>query len=118
LQRSSSVERYNHFLCQERSAAFEALPSAVKNIWPRTGGPEGEVDQLCLSYRSMLAEQAFVAIYAHVSKLELEAPAGVRGPLADNAECPQRKVLGAWRCIARDKECPRCGGRGWTKSKT
>jgi len=37
---------------------------------PWAGGPEGEVDQLRLSYRSMLAEQAFVVIYAHVSKLE------------------------------------------------
>jgi len=66
---------------------------------PWAGGPEGEVDQLRLSYRSMLAEQAFVVIYAHVPKLELDAPAGVRGPLADNAECRQCKGLDAWRCI-------------------
>src|SRR5262249_61029836 len=37
---------------------------------PWTGGRGGEVDQLRLSYHSMLAEQAFVVIYAHVSKLE------------------------------------------------
>ena len=79
-----------HLLCREGSAAFEALPSENKHMGPWTGR-EGEVDGLRLSYRSMLAEQAFVVIYAHVSKLELEAPAGLRGPLAENAECPQCK---------------------------
>jgi hypothetical protein len=42
----------------------------------------------------MLTEQGFAIIYRHGSKLELEVPAGARGPLADNAERPQCKGVG------------------------
>jgi DnaJ-class molecular chaperone len=72
----------------------------------------------------MLAEQAFVVIYAHVSKLELETPAGAsagfRGVIAENTECPQCQASGRVPMYhgLRDKECPRCRGRGWIKSKS
>src|SRR5262249_24550153 len=59
----------------------------------------------------MLAEQAFVVIYAHVSKLELKAPAGASFPLAENNRVSA--VQGYWARAdgLRDKDCPRCGGR-------
>ena len=51
-----------HLLCREGGEAFAALPSVVRNMG----------DRLRLPCRAILEEQAFVVIYGHVSKLELE----------------------------------------------
>jgi DnaJ-class molecular chaperone len=66
----------------------------------------------------MLAEQGFVVIYEHVSKLQLETVAGAHALHPANTECPQCKGTGRvpMHHGLRDKECPRCGGRGWVKS--
>jgi len=69
----SNKDKSLHLLCREGSEAFEALPSVVRNMGPWTGSRDGEVDRLRLPYRAILGEQAFVVIFAHVSKLELEA---------------------------------------------
>ena len=61
-----------HLLCREGGEAFEALPTVVRNMGPWTGSRDGEVDRLRLPCRPILEEQAFVVIYGHVSKLELE----------------------------------------------
>jgi len=63
---------------------------------PWTGGRDGEVHRLRLSYRSILGEQAFVAIYAHVSKLELETSASVRGPATDRFAIRWTHVTRKW----------------------
>jgi hypothetical protein len=85
-------------------------------LGPWTGGAEGEIDRLRLAYRVMLSEQSFAVIYQHVSKLELEA-SGVR--VQPNAECSGCKGKGRvpMHHGLRDKECPRCGGRGWIKER-
>ena len=59
-----------------------------------------------------------MVIYEHVSKLQLEASAGVHALHPANTECPQCKGSGRvpMHHGLRDKECPRCGGRGWIKS--
>jgi hypothetical protein len=56
-----------------------------------------------------------VVIYQHVSKLELEASAE---RAQANAECPTCKGQGRVMMHRgfRDKEFPRCGGRGWVKA--
>src|SRR4029453_7717076 len=115
----SNKDKNLHLLCGEGAEAFEALPSVVRNMGPWTGGRDGEVDRLRLPYRSILGEQAFVVIYAHVSKVELETPPGVRGVVADNAECPQCQGSGRVPMYhgLRDKDCSRCGARGWIRSK-
>jgi len=107
-----------HLLCGEGSGAFNALPAAIRHLGPWTGGGEGDVNQLRLPYRSMLAEQGFVVLYEHVSKLQLEASAGVHALHPANTECPQCKGTGRvpMHHGLRDKERPRCGGRGWVKS--
>ena len=74
-----------HLLCREGGEAFEALPTVVRNMGPWTRSRDGEVDRLRLPYRSILGEQAFVVIYARVSKLELDTHAGVLGVVAENA---------------------------------
>jgi hypothetical protein len=66
----SRKDTHLHLLCAEDDAAFDALPNAIRNLGPWTGGAEGEVDRLPLAYRLMLTEQGFVVIYAHVPKLE------------------------------------------------
>jgi len=83
-------------------------------LW--TGGPEGNISRLRLPYRSMLAEQGFAVIYAHV--LELETVASARALRAENTECPQCRGSGRvpMHHGLRDKACPRCGGRGWVKA--
>jgi hypothetical protein len=104
-----------HLLCAEGSVAFESLPIAIQGLGPWQGSKEGEVRTLRLPHRVMLAEQGFAVIYQHVSKLELEAP-GMRAQA--NAECPTCK--GTARMMMhhglKDKECPRCAGRGWIKA--
>src|SRR5262252_5896308 len=94
----SRKDTHLHLMCAEGAEAFEALPVAIRNLGPWTGGPEAEVERLRLPYRAMLGEQGFVVIHAHVSKLELETPAsalaGVRGVIAENNECPQCQASG------------------------
>ena len=68
----SNKDKELHLLCAEGVDAFEALPTAIRNLGPWTGSKEGEVDRLRLPYRSMLTEQGFTIVYAH--KLNLEAP--------------------------------------------
>ena len=104
-----------HVLCVEGSQAFESLPVAIRNLGPWTGGPEGEVDRLRLPYRALLGEQGFAIIYQHVSKLDLETTS-LRAPTA-NIECPMCKGSGHLPMHGglRQKDCPRCGGKGWIK---
>ena len=78
----SRKDTHLHLMCAEGSEGFEALPVAIRNLGPWTGGPEGDVERLRLPYRAMLGEQGFVVIHAHVSKLDLEMPAGASvGPM-------------------------------------
>jgi len=62
----------------------------------------------------MLTEQGFAVIYAPVAQLQLEAVAGVHALHPANTKCPQCKGTGRvpMHHGLRDKECPRCGGRG------
>ena len=112
----SNTDKSLHLLCAEGSEAFEALPVAIRNLGPWTGSKEGELDRLRLPYRVMLGEQGFAIIYAHVSRLDLETNDVRAQP---NAQCPQCKGGGRvpMHHGLRDKECPRCGGRGWIKAK-
>jgi hypothetical protein len=82
---------------------------------PWHGSKEGEIDRLRLPYRVMLGEQGFAIVYAHVSRLQLEA-ANVR--VTENTKCPARKGDGhvPMHGGLRDKDCPRCGGKGWIKA--
>jgi hypothetical protein len=66
----------------------------------------------------MLAEQAFVVIYAPVAQLQLETVAGTHALHPANTECPQckGKARVPMQHGLRDKECPRYGGRGWIRS--
>jgi len=72
----SNKDKELHLLCAEGAEAFEALPTAIRNLGPWTGSKEGEVDRLRLPYRTMLTEHGFTIVYAHISKLNLEAPCG------------------------------------------
>ena len=55
---------------REGAEALSALPVAIRHLGrPWTGGAEGDVNRLRLPYRLMLAEQGFVVIYEHASKL-------------------------------------------------
>jgi len=69
----SNKDKELHLLCAEGVDAFEALPTAIRNLGPWTGSKEGEVDRLRLPFRAMLTEQGFTIVYAHISKLNLEA---------------------------------------------
>jgi hypothetical protein len=94
------------------------LPVAIRNLGPWQGSKEGEIGALRLPYRVMLSEQGFAIIYQHVSKLDLETTS-LRAPTA-NIECPMCK--GSARVPMhgglRQKECPRCGGKGLIKATT
>ena len=107
-----------HLLCGEGSGAFNALPAAIRHLGPWTGGAEGQISRLRLPYRVTLAEQGFVVIYEHVSKLQLEASGGTHALHPANTDCPQCEGKGRvpMHHGLRDKECPRCGGRGWIKA--
>jgi hypothetical protein len=72
----SNKDKELHLLCAEGVDARETLPTAIRNLGPWTGSKEGEADRLGVPYRSMLAEQGFTIVYAHISKLNLEAPTG------------------------------------------
>ena len=98
----SNKDKELHLLCAEGVDAFEALPTAIRNLGPWTGSKEGEVHQLRLPYRSMLTEHGFTIVYAHVSKLNLEAPTGPP-VLRGQAECPDCKWRGgSARWIAKE----------------
>ena len=120
----SNKDKSIHLLCGEGAEAFEALPTAIRNLGPWTGGPEGEINRLRLHYRAMLAEHAFVVICAPLAQLQLEAVASVHVLHPATTECPECKGKkrvpmhhGLRDEDLRDKECPRCGGRGWVKAK-
>jgi hypothetical protein len=68
----SNKDKELHLLCAEGAKAFEALPTAIRNLGPWTGSEEGEVGHLRLPLRSLLIDQGFVIVYAHVSKLNIE----------------------------------------------
>ena len=103
----SNKDKELHLLCAEGVDAFEALPTAIRNLGPWTGSKEGEVDRLRLPYRTMLTEQGFMIVYAHI--INLEAPTGPP-VLRGQSECPDCKGSGE----VDQKTCWRCAGRGWT----
>jgi hypothetical protein len=73
-----------HLLCLDEH--FESLPVSIRGLGPWQGSKEGEMAALRLPLRLLLAEQAFVIVYAHISKLELEARQ-VQSAV-DNRPCP------------------------------
>jgi hypothetical protein len=105
-------------LCAEGAEAFEALAVAIRNLGPWTGGGEGDIDRLRLSYRVMLGEQGFAIIYAHVPQLQLEA-VSLHGLYPANTGCSTCKGSGTvpQHGGLRQKTCPRCNGRGWIKAR-
>jgi hypothetical protein len=113
----SNKDKELHLLCGAGPAALNALPTAIRHLGPWTGAQEGEIDKLRLQYRLVLAEQSFLIIYAHVTKLQLEA-ATVHALHPVNTECPECKGSGLvdQHGGLRQKSCPRCGGRGWVKA--
>jgi hypothetical protein len=113
----SNKDKELHLLCAEGDEAFNALPNAIRHLGPWTGSKEGDIERLRLPYRLLLGEQAFVVIYVHASKLELES-SRARALHPANTESPQCKGTGRvpMHHGLRDKECPRCGGRGWVKA--
>src|SRR6476646_5620289 len=70
----SNTDKSVHLVCREGTDAFEALPAAIRHLGPWTGSKEGEVAKLRLAYRMLIEEQGFALVYAHVNKLQLEAP--------------------------------------------
>jgi hypothetical protein len=90
----SNKDKQLHLLCAEGAEAFEALPVAIKNLGPWTGSKEGEVGHLRLALRSLLIDQGFVIVHAHVSKLNLENPIGTHGLHPANTECPDCRGTG------------------------
>jgi hypothetical protein len=102
-----------HVICGEGSEAFEALPVRIRNLGPWTGSKEGETKDLRLPYRLLIAEQGFVVVHCHVSKLTLEAREERR--IVENRSCPDCNGSGhvAMHGGLRQKDCWRCRGRGW-----
>jgi hypothetical protein len=113
----SNRDKELHLLCGEGSETFEALPAAIRNLGPWTGSKEGEVARRRLPYRTLLSEQGFMIVYAHVSRLNLEAPNGPHA-LREQTECPDCKGTGDvdQHGGLRKKTCWRCAGRGWVKA--
>ena len=113
----SNKDKELHLLCAEGAGAFNALPTAIRHLGPWTGSKEGEVGSLRPAYRVKLAEQGFAVIYQHVSKIELEH---ARPQVQMMAECPtcKGKARVPMHHGLRDKDCPRCGGRGWVRTTT
>jgi hypothetical protein len=105
-----------HVICGDGSEAFEALPVRIRNLGPWAGGKEGEIQHLRLPYRILLAEQGFVVIHAHVSKLTLEAH---QVKAAENRTCPHCDGSGhvPMHGGLRQKDCPRCRGGGWVPKR-
>ena len=114
----SNKDKQLHLLCAEGSEVFEALPVAIKNLGPWTGSKEGEVGHLRLALRSLLVDQGFVIVHAHVSKLNLENPIGTHGLHPANMECPDCKGSGQvdQHGGLGQKSCWRCAGCGWIKA--
>jgi hypothetical protein len=108
-----------HLICREGAEAFEALPAAIRNLGPWTGSKEGEVDRLRLPYRTMLTEQGFTIVHAHVSKLQLETVTGAHGLHPANVECRDCKGTGQvdQHGGLRQKMCWRCAGREWLRRR-
>jgi hypothetical protein len=102
-----------HVICAEGAEAFEALPVRIQHLGPWTGSKEGETKDLRLPYRLLIAEQGFVVVHAHVSKLTLEAREG--RPVVENRSCPDCNGSGhvPMHGGLREKDCWRCRGRGW-----
>jgi hypothetical protein len=48
----SNKDKQIHLLCAAGSEAFEALPTAIRNLGPWAGSKEGEVSRLRLPLRS------------------------------------------------------------------
>jgi len=94
------------------------LPAAIKNLGPWTGSKEGDLGHLRLPLRSLLVDQGFVIVYAHVSKLNIENPIGTHGLHPASTECPDCKGTGQvdQHGGLRQKTCWRCAGRGWVKA--
>jgi len=113
----SNNDKELHLLCGEGAGAFNALPTYIRQLGPWTGSKEGDVEQLRLPLRILLAEQGFVVLHCRVSRLQLEAPK-VAGLHPANVDCPECKGTGQvdQHGGLRKKTCPRCGGRGWTRS--
>ena len=114
----SNKDKEVHLLCAEGGEAFEALPAAIRGLGPWTGSKEGDVGHLRLALRSLLIDQGFVVIHAHVSKLNLENPISNHGLHPANVECPDCNGTGEvdQHGGLRKKSCWRCAGRGWIKS--
>jgi hypothetical protein len=74
-----------HVLCGEGRDALQTLPTKIRNLGPWAGGREGEINNLRLPYRILLAEQGFVVVHCHVSKTALESQQ-VRA--SENRTCP------------------------------
>jgi hypothetical protein len=68
-----------HLLCAEGSEAFEALPVAIRNLGHWAGSKEDEIGHLRFRLRSLLIDQGFVIVHAHVGKLNVENPIGAHG---------------------------------------
>ena len=66
----SRQDKELHLLTLE--GGFDALPTPIRHLGPWQASKEGQITDLKLAYRVILAEQAFVLVYAHVSKLQLE----------------------------------------------
>ena len=109
----SNKDKSLHLVCGEGSEVFEALPASIRGLGPWQGSKEGQISDLRLPLRSLLAEQGFTIVHAHISKLELEVR---RIPSAiDSRTCPDCNGTGnvAQHGGLRQKNCWRCGGRGW-----
>jgi hypothetical protein len=96
-----------HVICGDGAQAFEGLPVRIRNLGPWAGGKEGEVKDLRLPYRIMFAEQGFVIVHAHVSRLTLEAH---QVKAVENRACPHCDGSG---------QVPMHGGlrRGWVPKR-
>jgi hypothetical protein len=114
----SNKDKELHLLCAEGAEAFEVLPVAIRALGPWTGSREGDVHKLRLPLRSMLVEQGFAIIYAHVSELQVETVTAAHGLHPANVDCPDCKGTGQvdQHGGLRKKSCFRCNGRGWVKA--
>jgi hypothetical protein len=114
----SNKDKQLHLISAEGSEAFEALTAAIRNLGPWTGSKEGDLGHLRLPLRSLLVDQGFVIVYAHVSKLNIENPIGTHGLHPASTECPDCKGTGQvdQHGGLRQKTCWRCAGRGWVKA--
>jgi hypothetical protein len=110
--------KHLHVLCGEGSEAFEALPASIRELGPWQGSKEGDVANLRLPLRLLLAEQGFTVVHARLSKLDLEARRAIQSAV-DNRPCPDCGGTGdvPQHGGLRRKNCWRCGGRGWLPPK-